>query len=384
MKKFWARTCLVAIGIITALIFGELFVDKFFPQPVFRELYPYDFHCFTRGDYYWLKLKPNSNCPLKSNIDSFDPVYIKTNSMGLRNPEINPAKGENTLRILFLGDSYTIGWGISEEETFPRVTENYLQKLYPDKKIEVINGGLTGTGIGYHYLFYKNEALRLNPDIVVIGFYLYNDIPENMFLAKWEEDENGLPKSIDSTFFYTDSNGMFYPKTIPLQYKIPYLRQSQLFILLMNKFPQSSTNYVFNSRFLDPHICFYKKGCTSLDDAKERARKLFEEIRNLTLKNNQKFLVVFIPAEFQIDIKTRINYVPIPLLPSEKEYPYQYFKGFFDEIGVDYLDLRPNLSNYPNGQLFLENDDHFNPMGHKVTAQAISEKLLDMIKKETP
>lgn len=381
VKKILPKFFLIILGVLLALSLGEVLVRKFNPQLTFsNNIYPYDFHCFIKGnDYYWLKLKPNSNCLLKSNGGYFEDVYFKTNSLGLRSPEISPQKAENTLRILFLGDSYTIGWGVRENQAFPRVVEKNLQQIYPDKKIEVINAGLIGTGPSYDYLFYKNEGINLKPDIVVVGTYLYNDIPEDLFLSKWEEDENGLPKKAQSTFFYVDSNGMFYPRTNPLKYRLPYLRESQLFMFLMNRFPSSPASYEFNSKFLDPHICFYKEKCHDLDQTKLKAKKLFSAINDLTVKNNQKLLVVFIPAEFQIDAKTRISYLPIPLLPSEKNYPYQYFKDFFKEKDIDNLDLRPYLKDYNKGELYIGNDDHFNALGHRITAGAITEKLHNLI-----
>ena len=46
--------------------------------------------------------------------------------------------------ILFLGDSLTEGFGVSKEDAFPKKVENLIQTEL-DKKVTVINGGVSGS-----------------------------------------------------------------------------------------------------------------------------------------------------------------------------------------------------------------------------------------------
>jgi len=50
---------------------------------------------------------------------------VKTNSLGLRNEEIATTRSGNT-RIVCLGDSWTMGWGVNLEQSWPKVMERYL------------------------------------------------------------------------------------------------------------------------------------------------------------------------------------------------------------------------------------------------------------------
>src|SRR5436309_15627215 len=50
-------------------------------------------------------------------------VDFETNSKGLRDRETSYAKPPGKLRILMLGDSLTVGWGVAVEDTFPRRVE---------------------------------------------------------------------------------------------------------------------------------------------------------------------------------------------------------------------------------------------------------------------
>lgn len=67
-----------------------------------------------------------------------------TSSQGLRNNEVSLSKNSNMTRILALGDSFTFGWGVDLEKTWPKILENNISKK---KQIEVINAGVPGAGI---------------------------------------------------------------------------------------------------------------------------------------------------------------------------------------------------------------------------------------------
>jgi lysophospholipase L1-like esterase len=113
---------------------------------------------------YW-KLKPNQKCFTKVN---HQPVRI--NSQGTRGPEFDTAKPPGTLRIVCLGDSRTFGWGLSQEETYCGVLQNELQEHYgPKRRVEVINAGVNAWSFPQMMLYFRDRALKYNPDYVIVG-----------------------------------------------------------------------------------------------------------------------------------------------------------------------------------------------------------------------
>lgn len=110
------------------------------------------------------------------------PHRVSINSLGFRGPEVRLRN--HILRILCIGDSFTFGDYVNDDETFPY----YLQKLFQEtsSKVEVINGGVGGTTIVDH-LYFLRKSMRINPDIVVLTFS-ENDVsdlrdPQPMYLA---------------------------------------------------------------------------------------------------------------------------------------------------------------------------------------------------------
>ena len=107
-------------------------------------------------------------------IPGFRSPVINTNSRGIRgNIEYRYARDRGKLRILFLGDSFTFGNEVSDNETYPY----YLQQMLPDA--EVINMGVHGYGHDQILIYLKEEGIKYKPDIIILG-YLTVDSDRNM------------------------------------------------------------------------------------------------------------------------------------------------------------------------------------------------------------
>ena len=116
------------------------------------------------SNFYW-RPKPNQSCYTKIGRK---PIYI--NSHGTRGPDFSKLKPTGVYRILFLGDSRTFGWGLSEEETFVRQIEVLLQRyLKNNHQLEAINAGVNAWSYEQIYVYLRDVALSYNPDFVVIA-----------------------------------------------------------------------------------------------------------------------------------------------------------------------------------------------------------------------
>lgn len=127
--------------------------------------FDFDIHHPQRG---WA-LKPD----LK-NKQAFGNKILNSNSKGIRGrKEHSYEKAQGKIRILTIGDSFTFGEEVSDNETF----QSYLERL--DSRLEVINLGVHGYGHDQMLLYLKEEGLKYKPDIVLLGF-LYYDMERNL------------------------------------------------------------------------------------------------------------------------------------------------------------------------------------------------------------
>ncbi len=105
-------------------------------------------------------LKPNLR-----DVDAYGGKFLNTNAHGLRGSvEHGYEKPPGAFRIVVLGDSFTFGEGVGDEETYSHV----LQELLP--QVEVLNLGVHGYGHDQMLLYLKEEGLRYKPDLILLGF----------------------------------------------------------------------------------------------------------------------------------------------------------------------------------------------------------------------
>lgn len=105
---------------------------------------------------------------VKSKSAILQGVEIRLNEWGLRGPAVTPVPSGGR-RILFLGASATLGWGVAEVDTIEAQVEKALRLR--GEKVQVLNGGVGNyNSIRYVSRFF-NDFTELHPtDIVVHSF----------------------------------------------------------------------------------------------------------------------------------------------------------------------------------------------------------------------
>jgi lysophospholipase L1-like esterase len=99
-----------------------------------------------------------------------NPVWnISLNAHGFREKEFHK-KSPLTFRIICLGDSWTFGANVGQEETYPRQLEQLLEQEFHGSDFEVLNLGVLGYSSYQGLELLKKEALKLKADLIVIAF----------------------------------------------------------------------------------------------------------------------------------------------------------------------------------------------------------------------
>lgn len=167
MKTLTEKILLALFILIQPLYMLECALDPFTPEP--------EGGIFVQDRELGWKLKPNAE-------GEWGPAWVKTNSKGLRGPELDYAKPANVTRILYLGDSVTFGYGVkNHKDTFPYRVEAVLENDLR-REIETINAGVGGYSPWQEYLYLSREGVKYNPDLVVVAFVL-NDVTEKFELT---------------------------------------------------------------------------------------------------------------------------------------------------------------------------------------------------------
>ena len=178
MRHILQNGVVLFASVVVALIAGEVFVRLLVPV---RNVGP----TFSSYDpYYGKVLKRNFTC---TRIAPEFTMRFTTNSYGYRGPE---PKVFPSHPILFLGDSFTSGYGVNDGEEFPELIRATLERRGTTPHIPVVNAGSGNTGNGYWLRFLKAEGPRYNPRLVVLGFCV-NDFSDNIVEGMYALDPAG-------------------------------------------------------------------------------------------------------------------------------------------------------------------------------------------------
>jgi|SRR3989338_1046050 len=139
------------------------------------------------------------------------------NSKGFRGTELEDGKRN----VIMLGDSYTFGWGVKDNETFSYILEKKLASI--DKEYRVVNMGVSGWGLFQEKIQLERTYEDYRPKIVVLTI-ISDDLRRKEIQNKNEKVEF-LKKMENSGWIFSNSATLqfiqnFILKKTYVKYKI--------------------------------------------------------------------------------------------------------------------------------------------------------------------
>lgn len=315
LKKILA----VLITIIIFFVFGEILTRIYLH---YNTVYDIE---MTRYGLYVKQDSDNPNIAFEhkpgSSMELMD-VMVDINSDGLRDKEY-PFQRDNKYRIIFLGDSLTLGWGVKEEDTFEYILEENLNSRYPT---EIINFGTGNYNTVQEVNLFIEKGIKYKPDKVVL-FYFINDAEVTPKKSKWWF----LGYSEFISFYWSRIN------------------------IFMGKHVQSNS-------FKDYYSALYAEGQPGWENAKEAILNLKE----LSQKEGFQFQVVLLPELH--DTKNQI-FGDI----------YNKISSFLAKNDIDYISLGKLFENQDNEIELWVNYDDAHP--NDVANRKIADTLTDFVSK---
>lgn len=122
--------------------------------------------------------KMKANQTTKVDLVDVEDLPMRSNRAGFRDGEFLLDKPKEKCRITFLGDSYTWGLGVREEERFSELLEK------ENLRWESFNFGIPGYGTDQSLLLWRIGASRYRPDLVILTVY-QNDYFDNMTVTRY-------------------------------------------------------------------------------------------------------------------------------------------------------------------------------------------------------
>ncbi|NEQ75625.1 MAG: hypothetical protein F6K23_22790 [Okeania sp. SIO2C9] len=273
-------------------------------------------------------------------------IYFQTNSQSFRNKEdFSVNIPPNKVRIVCSGDSVTMGWGVSNNQSWCHLLSSINQRL------QTINMAQGGYGVDQAYLWYKRDGTKFEHNIQIFAFITHD------FLRMQNANFTGYGKPLLSL-----ENGELVNHNFPVprgSFLAPKITQGSRYIqelrflgLWKKLFPiklETDNKYVVQT----PAI----------------AIKIFEELAEINQAKNSKLVVVYLPS--------RSDYYK-----NDSDSWRQYLQTELQKRNIIYIDLIAEFRDkMPNEQLekaFLGGNWHYSVSGNQFIANILYEKLLSL------
>lgn len=260
---------------------------------------------------------------------------LTTNARGLRGGRDHDyAKPPGRTRIVTLGDSFTFGDEVSDEETWP----HQLEQLTPG--VEVLNLGVHGYGHDQMLLYLREEGVRYAPDVVLLGF-LSDDMERNVIGFR----DYAKPR------FDLDS-GALRLRNVPIP-------------------PPEVLSERVGSRFLDLLSLVWvtyewRSGRTSAF-TRELTTAILDAIAETARSSGAVPVYAYLPVYGEID-------KPDPSMTRRE----RFFFDYCSERGIDSVYLRPHFLPRVRAGVELKTHGHWGPLEHRIAAEGIRDRLLEL------
>ncbi len=322
-----------------------------------------------------------------------------TNSKGFRNDrEFSYQKPKGVIRVLSIGDSFTAGYRVGQNETYSYILENQLNKNQDSVKYEVMVASILNPVNGLEYL--NKHGLKYKPDIVLLGITLGNDLSE-CFINLHEYGKKQLigsevleNKSFDKSFLETQ----VFNETLPPD---TYIQSSEFWDyydrLISPKLFKSIFNRTYTGESIfaikgkrPPYVhdfthgmgAFLKKQPETIKVSFDRMHRIMKALKELSLKEGFDLTVSLFPQRFQVnqlDLEKTIKDYNLNPERFNWESPNDIIGAFCKELNITLVDPLEKFQSQSELLYLPGGDMHWNAKGHKL----MSEQLLYGLKKQS-
>jgi len=301
-----------------------------------------------------------------SSVTSLEPDTTDTiniNSFGLRGPEFDQEKPDNTYRIFIVGGSSTFGTGVTDKNTITGIMQELFEYSNPELNIEVINAGIPGAESFRETWVIRNIIFDMDPDFI-INFGGFNEAIMGAEVFEREAYRNYLDYNItnnpiESENIESESN-LFKFKNYSF-YRTPFVIY-EIFIKDLKQKEFKNTYELDNDKIVSEYYENWKNICFSSTEKNIHTMIILQAGPGLTDRNI-----------FEGEIRVREDVQQI----------YPFLNTALNELAEDcsitedYRSIFDDISH----PIYID-EIHMGREGNEIVAEKIYEKILPIVIKD--
>lgn len=364
------KLIMLAVSVVLGLALSELGLR-------FIDYAPGEFKLFQptasgRGSY---RLLPNLSVTIP-----FDGrgILVRTNSHGMRSPEVPVGPVAGRRRVAFVGDSFTFGeWADSVENSFVGGVASSVK----GQGIDVLNFGVPGYGFEDIELIIREQVLQFKPDAIVLVSYNGNDFLDTYLgLHRFAVSRTGMLVLEDARTRMAEIPAEFHPPADAVRTfakRHVYLaRVANVLLQALRRvditpsaaeatpaIPASASDRSIFSNLFWSQTAYPPFAA----EARDASLHVLARIAALCAEEGVSLRIASLPSRDQVMLGAT------PANGLDRALPQRYVAEFAQAHAVPYLDLLPGLTarDAPEG-LYHFYDGHLNTAGHLATAALLT------------
>ena len=364
---FW----MVAVSTVGTYLVVDLLTGHFLITPLSPELVP----DAVRHH----KLVPNAH----AKFDQKEFSYVqRNNELGLRGAEVSLQKPDSTYRIIALGDSFTMGKGVEDDQTFSsglqEILQNELDKCESKvERIEVLNAGVDSYSPLLTYLYLSQELRSLDWDLAIFNLDNSDLVQEAAYRSIALRDDSGAiiavpgsdsKRSISMRFRHWIENNLYMTRLL-LFYMNKWLGHKDLSV--QGVVTRANREVILPTLKADQV------------DRTQQWNDIFESlarIRDFADSRSSRFVVSVYPWGHQVSDDEWVSgrYVFMSDEDSAIENYDENILALAGEYGIDAISLYDGFLGYDGAEpLYFAQDPHFTARGQRLMAEETVQLLFE-------
>ncbi|MDY7093138.1 MAG: SGNH/GDSL hydrolase family protein [Acidobacteriota bacterium] len=281
---------------------------------------------------------------------------ITINDEGFRGDELYlTGKPPGRYRVVCLGDSFTLGYGVGDDDTYAAV----LERLNP--RVQAVNMGQGGYSVGQDYLWYQRRGDALDADLLLVAI-----IADDIWRMAGNRTANGYGKPV----FRLDGEEVVVEGQ-PVPEKIatgaPIVEGSLLLRFLLQ---ESSLARTFGVILPDPPSGPEPQ---EADELMAVTLAMLRDLEQDSRRQGRAFAIVLLPEMRELTEASAVEaYGQVSDILSR----------FTTARRIPFLDLRPAFAAQgPTARSFYLDEiwHHYSPAGHRFVAQELNTWLGEVV-----
>ncbi len=295
----------------------------------------------------------------------YDREAFETNPDGFRGPEWGAPESEAGPRVVLLGDSMAVGYGVEYAQTISAELQRLLRERW--EKAAVYNLGVPGYGPRHERVLLGRVFDRLKPDLVILAFYDGNDLQNCRAHLELNDapttPSEGRPRSLLSPSYWAEHSALgrrIAVQWIAWQTRRGTLRHHALATILRLTQVQVEAQVAEDTILAIEAVAGVAEDCS---------------------REGAQFLFLRVPMGSQTEVvgfDDVVRRYGLEVADHDRTLPGRVLLEACEELGAPTLDLLPLLElpgESSNPYYFTEG--HLNAVGHRVIAQRVFTCLLE-------